>query len=219
MTVFSSLPATSPARSLLRVAAAALFAVSASAFAQAPAKKADAAKGSDIASKVCAACHMSDGNSAGAPNPKLAGQHPEYLAKQLREYKSKKRDNAVMLGFSAALSEQDILDVSAHFAAQKPKGSFAKTEGGKELGMRIYRGGIAEKGVPACAGCHGAVGAGMPAQYPRLAGQHADYTLEELKDFAEGKRANDQNKMMRSVASKMNEAEMKAVADYIAGLK
>jgi cytochrome c553 len=124
-----------------------------------------------------------------------------------------------MLGFSSQLSEDDIRNVSAYFAGQVPKGSFAKTEAGKTLGLQIFRGGLAEKGIPACAGCHGAVGAGIPAQYPRLAGQHADYTLEELKDFSLGKRANDQNKMMRSIAAKMNEAEMKAVADYIAGLK
>jgi cytochrome c553 len=208
--------------SLAGVAFAAIGCVSSAALAAGPApsaKKADTAKGGEIVTKVCAACHNVDGNSAGAPNPKLAGQHPEYIAKQLNDYKSKKRENAVMLGFSAALSEDDIRNVSAYFAEQKPKEGAAKTVAGKDLGKQIYRGGIAEKGVPACAGCHGAIGAGMPSQYPRLAGQHADYTVEELKDFSLGKRANDQNKMMRSIAAKMNEAEMKAVADYIAGLK
>jgi cytochrome c553 len=181
--------------------------------------KPDAAKGQTIAANVCAACHMADGNSAGAPNPKLAGQHADYLVKQLREYKSKKRDNAVMAGMATPLSEADMQNVAAYFATQKSKPNFGKTPATRDLGQKIYRAGIAEKGVPACAGCHGASGAGMPAQYPRLAGQHAAYTLEELKDFAEGKRANDANSMMRTVAAKMNEKEMSAVAEYIAGMR
>ncbi len=182
-------------------------------------KKADAAKGATIAGQVCLACHMADGNSAGAPNPKLAGQHEQYLTKQLLEYKSKKRDNAVMLGFASQLSEDDIRNVAAHYSAQISKPNSAKSPATKALGEKIYRGGLAEKGIPACAGCHGANGNGIPAQYPRLAGQHADYTLEELKDFAAGKRANDANSMMRVIAVKMNEKEMAAVADYIAGLR
>ena len=199
------------------IAAAVSGGVSVNAFGQS--KKADAAKGATIAGQVCVACHMADGNSAGAPNPKLAGQHAEYITKQLIEYKSKKRDNAVMLGFASQLSEDDMRNVAAHFAAQTSKPNSAKSPASRALGEKIYRGGLAEKGVPACAGCHGANGNGIPAQYPRLAGQHADYTLEELKNFAGGKRANDTNAMMRSIAVKMNEKEMAAVADYIAGLR
>ena len=199
----------------LLVSYAALF--STAAFAQTV--KPDVTKGQAIAANVCAACHMADGNSAGAPNPKLAGQHADYIVKQLREYKSKKRDNAIMLGMSTPLSDADMQNVAAYFSTQKSKPNFGKTPDTQALGQKIYRGGIAEKGVPACAGCHGANGAGMPAQYPRLAGQHAAYTLEELKEFAEGKRANDANSMMRGVAGKMNEKEMTAVAEYIAGLR
>ena len=199
------------------IAAAVSGSVSVNAFGQT--KKADAAKGATIAGQVCVACHMADGNSAGAPNPKLAGQHAEYITKQLMEYKSKKRNNAVMLGFASQLSEDDMRNVAAHFAAQTPKPNSAKSPASRALGEKIYRGGLAEKGVPACAGCHGANGSGIPAQYPRLAGQHADYTLEELKNFATGKRANDANSMMRATAVKMNDKEMAAVADYIAGLR
>jgi len=196
--------------------------VSASALAAQPATspKADAAKGAQIATQVCAACHNPDGNSAVAVNPKLAGQHPEYIAKQLADLKANKtRKNAVMLGFASGLSADDMRNVAAYYAEQKPKDGSARSPEGAKLGEKIYRGGIADKGVAACAGCHGPAGAGIPAQYPRLAGQWADYTKAQLVAFRAGERANDPAGMMRGVAARMSDAEMAAVADYIAGLK
>jgi cytochrome c553 len=178
----------------------------------------DAAKGAEIATVVCAACHGPDGNSVITANPKLAGQHPEYLAKQLNEFKSGKRANAVMGPMSATLATaEDVLNVAAYFAAQAPKGGAAKSNGNGSDGERIYKGGILAKGVPACASCHSPNGAGIPAQFPRLAGQHAEYNLNQLKAFRSGERAN--APMMRVIASKMSDQEMEAVADYVQGLK
>ena len=189
------------------------------------AKKAppDLAKGSAIATAVCAACHNADGNSGSPANPKLAGQHPEYLTKQLMNFKPQEgkpaeRNNAIMAGFSAQLTADDMRNVSAHFAKQVPKLGTAK--GTKEqlaLGEKIYRGGIAEKGLPACAGCHSPNGAGIPAQYPRISGQWADYTNSQLMAFREGGRKN--SSQMMQIANKLTDKEMKAVADYIAGLR
>lgn len=196
--------------------------VSASALAAQPAAapKADAAKGAQIATQVCAACHNPDGNSAVAVNPKLAGQHPEYIAKQLADLKANKtRKNAVMLGFASGMSTEDMRNVAAYYAEQKPKDGSARSPDSAKQGEKIYRGGIADKGVAACAGCHGPAGAGIPAQYPRLAGQWADYTKAQLIAFRAGERANDPAGMMRGVAARMSDAEMAAVADYIAGLK
>ena len=166
---------------------------------------------------VCAACHGADGNSAIALNPKLAGQHPEYLVKQLTEFKSGKRANAVMAGIAANLSTEDMKGLAAYFAAQKPKLGKAKANGAGSLGEKIYRGGIAATQVPACAACHGANGAGIPKQFPRLAGQHADYTLAQMRALRLGERAN--APMMMTIAAKMTDAEMQAVADYIQGLR
>lgn len=185
-----------------------------------PEPKADAARGSQVASQVCAACHNADGNSAAAANPKLAGQHPEYLAKQLADFKANtSRKSAVMAGFAAGLSADDMRNVAAHYAGQKPKEGAARNAAAARLGERIYRGGIAEKGVAACAGCHGPAGTGIPAQYPRLAGQWADYTKAQLVAFRSGERANDPASMMRGVASRLSDKEIEALADYIAGLK
>ena len=185
-----------------------------------PAAKADLARGSQIATQVCAACHAADGNSPAAANPKLAGQHPEYLSKQLAGFKENKaRKNPVMMGFAAALTPEDMANVSAHFAAQKPKEGAARNAATVKLGEKIYRGGVADKGIAACAGCHGPAGAGIPAQYPRLAGQWADYTKTQLMAFRAGERQNDPQGMMRGVAAKLSDKEIDAVADYIAGLK
>lgn len=187
--------------------------------------KADVAKGQQIASQVCAACHGADGNSTAPINPKLAGQIPEYLTKQLANFKPAaagkvaERPNNVMAGFAASLSSEDVRNVSAYYASQMLKPEKAKNKDTIELGRKIYRGGIAEKGVAACAGCHGATGAGMPAQYPSLAGQYADYVETQLKAFRSGERANDPNRMMRMTAARLSDLEMKAVADYIAGLR
>jgi cytochrome c553 len=166
---------------------------------------------------VCAACHGADGNSNITLNPKLAGQHPEYLQKQLNNFKEGKRANAVMSGMVANLSAEEMKDLAIYFAAQKPTLGKAKTNGAGSLGEKIYRGGIAATQVPACAACHGASGTGIPKQFPRVAGQHADYTLAQLRTFRTGERAN--APMMMTIATKMTDAEMQAVADYIQGLR
>jgi cytochrome c553 len=169
-------------------------------------------------SAMCAACHGADGNSA-APNfPKLAGQHADYLAKQLSEFKSGQRKDATMNGMAAALSEQDMADLGAFYASQK--GTVGKAAEDKvALGETIYRAGNAASGVAACAACHGPTGNGNPmAKFPSLNGQYADYTAAQLKNFRVGARANDAGSMMRGVAKKMSDAEIEAVAQYIQGL-
>jgi cytochrome c553 len=166
---------------------------------------------------VCSACHGADGNSVITLNPKLAGQHPEYLLKQLTNFKEGKRANAVMSGMAANLSKEDMQGLAAYFASQKLNLAKAKSNGAGSLGEKIYRGGIAASGVPACAACHGANGAGIPKQFPRLAAQHADYTLAQLRAFRLGERAN--APMMMTIAAKMTDAEMQAVADYMQGLR
>jgi cytochrome c553 len=170
-----------------------------------------------IVNTVCAACHAPDGNSVISLNPKLAAQHPEYLEKQLAEFKSSKRANAVMTGIASTLTDEDMNNVAAYFSKQKLTLGQAKTNAAGSLGEKIYRGGIAATNVPACAACHGANGAGLPKQFPRLGGQHADYTLAQLRTFRTGERAN--APMMMAIATKMTDAEMAAVADYIQGLR
>jgi cytochrome c553 len=206
------------------VLAAGLALAAAHAFAAEPAAKPDPAAGQKIAAGVCAACHGADGNSPTAVNPNLAGQIPEYLYKQLVNFKAAdgkepERKNAIMQGMVASLSAQDKRNLAAYFATQTPAPSSAKNKETIELGQRIYRAGIAERGIPACASCHGATGGGMPAQYPRLAAQHADYTAAQMKAWRTGERANDANRMMRTIAARMNDAEIAAVSDYIAGLR
>lgn len=185
----------------------------------------DLAMAKQIAETVCAACHGTDGNSALPENPKLAGQLPEYLYKQMRDYSSidglpPARENAVMNAMIAmAGGDSGMRALAAYFATQELKPEAAKNLDTIELGQQIWRGGIADKGVPACAACHGPTGAGIPAEYPRLSGQFSDYNLAQLKAFRDGPRANDQNEMMRMIALKMTDAEMRAVADYAAGLR
>ncbi|ALT76050.1 cytochrome C [Paucibacter sp. KCTC 42545] len=179
--------------------------------------KPDLAKGQAISTQVCAACHTADGSRGIPANPILQGQHPEYLAKQLTEFKSGVRKNAVMQGMAATVSDEDIKHVAAFYASKQAKPGFAKNKETVALGEKIYRGGIADRQIPACAACHSPNGAGMPAQYPRLAGQHGDYTEAQLIAFRSGARAN--NAQMTGVAAKMNDREIKAVADYIAGLR
>ena len=178
----------------------------------------NASAGEKVVTGVCAACHGIDGNSVISTNPKLAQQHPEYIAKQLANFKSGERKNAVMSGMAASLSPEDMANVAAYFGSQKAKVGSAKTNAAGSLGEKIYRGGIASVGVPACASCHGATGAGIPVQFPRLSGQHADYVVTQLKAFYSGERANDNAKVMRMIAAKMSDADMAAVADYIQGL-
>ena len=184
----------------------------------------DLAKAKQTAEQVCGACHGTDGNSQIPTNPKLAGQHAEYLYKQLTNFKSEggkpaERANAVMGGMVAALSADDMKGLAAYFAGQKLKPEAAKNKASIELGQRLWRAGDLKRGIPACAACHGPAGAGLPAQYPRLAGQFADYTEAQLKAFRAGERANDPAKMMRTIALKMTDPEIKAVADYAAGLR
>ena len=179
--------------------------------------KPDLVKGEASYTAVCAACHGADGNSAIAVNPTLAQQHPEYLVKQLQEFKSGKRNNAVMKGFATMLTDEDMKNIAYRVASKPAKAGFAKYKALVTLGGRIYRGGIADRNIAACAGCHSPNGAGIPVQYPRLSGQHADYTVAQLNTFRDGTRAN--STQMTQVAAKLNDKEIKAVADYIAGLR
>ncbi len=191
--------------------------------ASAPAKKPDLAKGANLANTVCAACHGADGNTIGSGFPKLAGQHPEYLYKQLASFKPKpgatepERANGIMMGFSMPLSDEDMHNVAAYYAGQKLKPATARNKDTVALGQKIYRGGIAEKNVPACSSCHSPDGAGMPIQYPRVGGQWAEYTEAQLVAFRSGTRKN--NSVMATIAARLSDAEMKAVSDYIAGLR
>ena len=207
--------------SLLMAAALAASSLSAVAAEEKPAApaaaKPDLVKGEAAYAAVCAACHGADGNSAVPIQPKLAHQHPEYLVKQLEEFKSGKRKNAVMQGFATTLTPEDMRNISFWAASQKLKPGFAKDKTLVSLGERIYRGGIADRQIPACAACHSPNGSGIPAQFPRLGGQHADYTAAQLVAFRDGVRTN--NVHMTGVAAKLNDREIKAVSDYIAGLR
>ena len=193
--------------------------LSGAAFAAGAAKaaKPDLAAGEAKATQVCAACHAADG-SRGAPSfPILQGQHPEYLVKQLTEFKEGKRKNAIMNGMAAPLTPEDMRNIAAFYASKKPKDGAAKNQELVAVGERIFRGGIAKKGVPACAGCHSPNGAGIPAQYPRLAGQHADYTKAQLTSFRQGERMN--SAQMSSIAANLSDKEIEALSDYVAGLR
>lgn len=184
----------------------------------------DLAKAKQTAETICVACHGADGNSQLSANPKIAGQHEDYLYKQLREFKGwdgnkPARENAVMTAMVAGLEDADMKGLAKYFASFELQPEPAKNLETIELGQKIWRAGIAAKGVPACAACHGPAGAGLPAQYPRLSGQFAEYTEAQLKAFRDGGRDNDPNRMMRMIALKMTDAEMKAVADFAAGLR
>ncbi|MDD3352731.1 c-type cytochrome [Zoogloea sp.] len=184
----------------------------------------DLAKAKLTAEQICGACHGADGNSQIPANPKLAGQHAEYLYKQLRNFKGEngqpaERNNGIMAGMVAGLSDADMKGLAAHFSSQTLKPEVAKNKDSITLGQKLWRAGDVSRGIPACAACHGPAGAGLPAQYPRLAGQFAEYTETQLKSFRAGERANDPNKMMRTIALKMTDPEIKAVADYAAGLR
>jgi cytochrome c553 len=188
------------------------------------AAKPDLAKGEQLAKQVCVACHAADGNSVAPANPKLAAQHANYLYKQLTNFKAQggkkaARENALMAGMVANLSDPDMRALAAYYAAHKLKPAAAGDKDLAALGQKIWRGGIADKNVAACAGCHGPDGAGIPGQYPRLAGQFAEYVDAQLKLFRAGGRANDPNGMMRGVAARMSDEEIKAVAEYAAGLR
>ncbi len=170
-------------------------------------------------SATCAGCHAADGNSAIPANPKIAGQSEAYLLKQLMEFKSKKRDNAVMYGMVAGLSDQDMEDLAAYYSSNTAKPGVAD-ETLVKTGEQIYRSGNASKGLSACIGCHGPNGKGIPsAKFPGLSGQHGEYVVSQLKAFSMGARANDAGSMMRNIAGKMNPADMAAVASYVQGLQ
>jgi len=202
--------------SLLTAAALAAPALPAFAAGETPTKP-DLVKGQASYEAVCAACHGADGNSTIVVNPKLAQQHPEYLLKQLHDFKADKRADPVMKGFSMMLSDEEMNNISAWLAKQPAKPGFATEKEWVVLGERIYRGGIPDRKIAACVSCHSPNGAGIPSQYPRLSGQHADYTAKQLNAFRDGSRGN--NNQMRDVAAKLNDREVKAVADYIAGLR
>jgi len=181
-------------------------------------------KSPGIEAQVCAACHAADGNSIAPANPKIAGQFVEYLDKQLRDFKAQggrkaARESAIMAGMVASLSDIDMKGLASYYASQKLKPAAAADKNLAALGQKIWRGGNAASGVPACAGCHGPAGAGLPGQYPRLAGQYAEYLASQLKAFKEGGRANDANGAMRGVAARLTEREIRAVAEYAAGLR
>ena len=192
--------------------------------AAAPAK-ADLAKGGTLFESgdaarglpACVSCHGAAGNSTIAANPKLAGQIDAYVYKQLTDFTTPKRNQAIMSAYAKMLTDDEKRDIAAYLGAQKQKPGAAKNKDTVDLGRKIYRGGIAERGVAACAGCHGAAGAGVPSQYPRLAGQHQDYALAQLIAFKEGGRKN--SAPMTTLAQRMSKDEMAAVVDYIAGLK
>lgn len=187
--------------------------------AAAPAAKADPAKAQQIVNTVCVGCHGTDGNSPLPANPKLSGQHAAYLTKQLQNFKSGERANPIMMGMVAALTPEDMKNLGAYFSEQKPNGGEVKDKALAAKGEKLYRGGDVARSVAACTACHGQNANGIPAQYPRLAGQHADYIEAQLKIFRTGERANDPGKMMQGVAAKLSDADIKALAEYISGLK
>lgn len=199
-----------PALSLIAVAALSLPFTAAA--------KGDPAKGQALAG-ACAACHGIDGNSAVSVNPNLAGQHADYIAKQLAEFKAGTRANAIMAGMAAGLTPENMADLGAYFRTQKFRAPGAKNRDLVEQGRKLYRGGDSSRGLPACSACHSPTGAGMASQYPRIGGQHADYTVAQLKAFRAGERANDGAAMMRTVAAKLTDTEMSALAEYLAGLR
>ena len=203
--------------SALSTAALVLMSASVLANEAAPAFKADPAKGAQLAAS-CGACHTSDGSRGAPANPILQGQHAEYLVKQLTEFKAGKRKNAVMSGMVMTIaSEDDMKQIAAFYASKSAKPGYAKNKDTVSLGEQIYRGGILSKQVPACAGCHSPNGAGIPAQYPRIGGQHGDYAEAQLLAFRSGARAN--NAQMMAIAGKLSDKEIKAVADYLTGLR
>ena len=195
------------------------FVLASAAFAAEPAApaKPDLAKGAAISAQTCAACHTSDGSRGAATNPILQGQHADYLAKQLHDFKSGKRKNAIMQGMAAPLSDEDITNVTAFYAGKSAKPGAAKNKDLAALGEKIYRGGIADRHIAACAGCHSPSGAGIPAQYPRIGSQQGEYLLAQLNAFRSGARAN--NPVMTAITEHMTDKEIQAVADYVAGLR
>jgi cytochrome c553 len=186
--------------------------------------KGDAAKGQQIATQVCAACHNADGNSSIPANPSLAGQHAEYITKQLNDFKPKEgkraeRENAIMSAMVAPLSQEDMQNLGIYYSRQTPKAGVAQDKALAEQGEKIYRGGNLETGVPACASCHSPNGVGIPPNYPRIAGQHSDYLAAQLRAFRTEERTRDPNNVMHMIASRMSEREIQAVSQFMSGLR
>lgn len=188
-------------------------------------KKVDPAKGDSLFANgdaarnipACVACHGAAGNSTIAQNPKLAAQHGAYLYKQLADFKGPERNNPVMSAIAKSLTDDEMKNIAAYLDGQSQKPGAAKNKDTVEIGKKIYRAGIAEKNVPACAACHGASGAGMPAQFARIGGQHQEYTAAQLTAFRAGTRKN--SPQMLTIAKRLSDDEILAVSDYVAGLK
>lgn len=176
-----------------------------------------------IVSQVCAGCHGLDGNGTAPANPKLSGQSEQYLMRQLQSFRIKdgggpaERQSQLMAGFAMMLTPETMREVSAYYAAQKFQPSAAKNKELAVAGQKIYRAGIAAKNIPACSGCHGPSGAGIPVQYPRVGGQYAEYVAAQLVAFRQGTRNN--SAQMSAIAARMSDAEISAAAEYIAGLR
>jgi len=210
-------------RTLVLLAGCALTAVSI-ASAEEPATKPDLARARQIVAQVCAACHGADGNSVSAANPNLAGQQAEYISVQLAHFKDGTRSNPIMAGMAASLTPEDMKSLGAYFEQQKPKGLAARDPQLVAQGQKLFRGGNAATGVPACAACHTPTGVGIPVRYPRISGQYADYTFAQLQAFKSSQRGMDKEgkdvngRVMAQIAARMSEIEMRAVADYVAGL-
>jgi cbb3-type cytochrome c oxidase subunit III len=173
-------------------------------------------RGKQIVGAVCVACHGADGNSPTSANPNLAGQGEQYIVTQLKAFKKGSRDNAIMKGFASALSDEDMVSVAMYLSRQIAKPGSATDKALAQRGQELYRAGSKRLEVPACAGCHGPAGQGIPAQYPRLAGQYAEYTYEELNAYATGARA---NSVMGAIAKRLSDTDRKALAQYVAGLR
>lgn len=207
------------------LALAALFAAGFSAHAaESAAIKPDLEKAKSIAESVCVACHGADGNSPTSTYPIIAGQGAGYLFKQLTEFKAAEgkpaiRKNDIMAGMVAALNIEDMKSLAVYYSQQKLKPSAATDVKLANAGKALWRKGDFERGIPACAGCHGPNGAGIPSQYPLLAGQYAEYTATQLKNFRSEDRSNDPERMMRTIADKLSDKHIKALSDYIAGLR
>jgi cytochrome c553 len=189
------------------------------------AAKPDLAKAKQIAETVCAACHGADGNSAVAANPNLAGQGAEYISRQLAHFKAGIRVNPIMQPIAQQLSDADMVALGVYFSQQKAKNLAAKDPQLVAAGQRLFRGGDNAAGVPACAACHSPTGAGIPKNFPKVSGQYADYTYGQLKAFKSGERGNDaggkdaDGRIMAAIAQKLDDTQMKALADYAAGLR
>ncbi len=193
--------------------------------ASAPDAKAQLERGRQLATQICAACHGADGNSALPVNPSLAGQHADYITQQLAHFKAGVRQDPIMQGIAAGMTTEDMRATAIYYAQQSPKGLAARDAALVKVGQALWRGGDASSGVPACSACHGPAGAGIPKNYPRVAGQFADYTYAQLKAYGAGQRGMDKDgkdangRIMHAIASKMSDVQMRAVSEYAAGLR